>query len=109
MIVFGIHGYPLDHRMWEPLAGLVNAGALGLPARFVAPDLRGRGTSKLRALELHTMARHAGDMAEEIASLPPGERVVLTGLSMGGYVLLELLRSHRAAIGERLADRKSVV
>lgn len=98
MILFAVHGYPLDHRMWEPLGRSLPPGV-----RLVAPDLRGRGASRRPALELHAMARHADDMAEEIAALPPDEPLVLAGLSMGGYVVLELLRRHRAALGARLS------
>lgn len=97
MIFFAIHGYPLDHRMWEPLGEL-----LAPAARLVAPDLRGRGRSERPALPVHSMARHADDMAEEIAALPREEPLVLAGLSMGGYVLFELLRRHRPALGDRL-------
>lgn len=50
------------------------------------------------------MSLLADDLLDEIeAVVPPAERIVLLGVSMGGYVLLELIRRHRARLAPRLA------
>lgn len=104
MIVAALHGYPLDRRLWGPLARLAGEGALGPDVRFFAPDLRGRGTSRRPAAEVHTMSLLADDLADDLDDLvPKGEPLVLAGLSMGGYVLFELLRRHGARLRDRLA------
>jgi len=106
VIVAALHGYPLDRRLWGPLGRLAEDGALGPDVRFFAPDLRGRGTSRRPAAEVHTMSLLADDLADDLDDLvPKGEPLVLAGLSMGGYVLFELLRRH----GARLRDRLSAV
>ncbi len=107
--------------MWAPqLAGLP-AGWGGL-----APDLRGFGQSEMDnrpgevstgkraggkvALDSEpvlTMARMADDVADLIEQRADG-RAVVCGLSMGGYVALELWRRHRDLVqGLVLADTQA--
>lgn len=95
-----IHGYPLDHRMWGPLAErLGRSGAL----RVSAPDLRGRGASTRPAADVHAMSLFADDLAADLKSLVPGDApFLLCGLSMGGYVAFEFLRRHRGTLRDRL-------
>lgn len=103
MFFLAVHGYPLDRRMWGPLAVIVGRGGLGSHVRFSAPDLRGRGTSHRPAADIHTMSLLADDLADEIPALVPGdEPFILGGLSMGGYVCFEFLRRHRARFHGRL-------
>ena len=86
-----------------PLSDLTRDGLLGPRVSFFAPDLRGRGTSRRPAADVHTMALLADNLTEDIEELLPGaEPIVLLGLSMGGYVLLELLRRHRRRFAGRL-------
>lgn len=104
MHLVALHGYPLDHRLWDPLAERAAAGALGPITSVFAPDFRGRGTSLRPAALVHTMSLLADDMAEEISrALPSGEPFLLAGLSMGGYVAFEFLRRHGARERNRLA------
>lgn len=104
MHIVAIHGYPLDRRLWGPLGQLAAAGELGTGVRLFAPDLRGRGTSRHTAAEIHTMSLLADDVAADIDELlPKDEPFVLAGLSMGGYVLFELLRRHGKRFGARLS------
>jgi 3-oxoadipate enol-lactonase len=80
-----LHGFPFDRSMWRE-----QAQALSGMCRVVAPDLRGQGETPLGGATL-TM----GEMAEDVAALLDElgvERVVLGGLSMGGYVAFEFLR-----------------
>jgi 3-oxoadipate enol-lactonase len=98
-----LHGYPLDRRLWGPLAERAAAGRLGPITSVFAPDFRGRGTSRRPAASLHTMPLLADDMAEEISrALPEGEPFILAGLSMGGYVAFEFLKRHGARENDRL-------
>lgn len=95
MLLLALHGYPLDRRMWGPLAALAERGAMGAVTSVAAPDLRGRGTSTRPAAAVHAMTLFADDIAEDLPSLVPGgEPFLLCGLSMGGYVTFELLRRH---------------
>ena len=104
MHLVALHGYPLDHRIWSPLAARAAAGAIGPITSVFAPDFRGRGTSLRSAAPVHTMSLLADDMAEEISrGLPPGEPFVLAGLSVGGYVAFEFLKRHGARERGRLA------
>lgn len=91
-----IHGFPFDHRMWRhQLTGL---------ARWpcIAPNLRGaRGGDVPSATSAYTVTAYADDL---VALLDRAQirRAVVCGLSMGGYIIFELLRRHpqrvRAAI-----------
>ena len=83
-----LHAWPIDARMWEPqLAGL----PAGLPV--ATPDLPGFGGSE-PAGDVLTMG-----LAAERAIGAMGERgidrVVVCGLSMGGYVAFEVWRRAR--------------
>jgi pimeloyl-ACP methyl ester carboxylesterase/acyl-CoA thioesterase FadM len=84
-IVF-VHGFPLDRSLWRhQLAGLSRW-------KRVAPDLRGFGGSSAPA-DGYSMARFADDLVAVLDALAL-ERAVFCGLSMGGYVVLDLLRRH---------------
>ena len=80
-----VHAFPLDARMWEP-----QLSAFGQAMPVAAPHLPGFGGSPA-AGGVMTMAAAAERCLEELdrAGL---DRVVVCGLSMGGYVALELWR-----------------
>jgi len=103
MHLVALHGYPLDHRMWDPLAERAAAGKLGPITSVFAPDLRGRGRSQLPAAPVHAMSLLADDVARDLdAALPAGAPFLLAGFSMGGYVCFELLKRHGARLRGRL-------
>src|SRR5215213_9907233 len=80
-----LHGFPFDRSMWR-----AQAGALGDEFRVVAPDLRGLGETPPGDGAVTTEG-----MAEDVAALLDVlklGRVVLGGLSMGGYVAFEFFR-----------------
>ncbi len=80
-----IHGFPLDHTLWTyQLESLRNE------YRLVAPDLRGHGKSQAPPGP-YRMEQMAKDLRDLIDALKI-ERVVLMGLSMGGYII----HDHRA-------------
>ncbi|WP_305042931.1 alpha/beta fold hydrolase [Geoalkalibacter sp.] len=80
-----IHGFPLGRAMWEPQVEALTAAGF----RVIAPDLRGFGDSEGPA-EGYSMDRFADDVAELMTKLGIG-RAVVGGMSMGGYVLFNLL------------------
>ncbi len=89
-----IHGFPFDRTVWRhQLAGLSRW-------KRIAPDLRGAGASSAPA-DGYSVARYADDIVQVLDALGL-ERAVVCGLSLGGYVLFELLRRHpgrvRAAV-----------
>jgi len=81
-----VHGFPLDRTMWRhQLAALTRW-------KRVAPDLRGCGASSAPS-DGYSMGRYADDLIAVLDSLGE-QQAVFCGLSMGGYVLFELLRRH---------------
>lgn len=82
-----IHGFPLSGRMWD---GVV--AALRDRCRLVVPDLRGHGRSAVT--EQADMARYAEDLIAVLDAAGERGPVVVAGMSMGGYVALELCRRH---------------
>ena len=75
-----VHGFPLSHAMWR-----AQLTAFAPNHRVIAPDLRGFGESDVTAGTV-TMEQHADDLAALLDELNVNERVVLCGLSMGGYI-----------------------
>ena len=96
-----LHAFPLSRAMWRPQhEGLADV------ARLIAPDLRGFGGTGAFT-DAPSLERMADDVAELIDVLKL-DRVVLGGLSMGGYVALAFARKHAARLrGLILADTKS--
>lgn len=82
-----IHGFPLSAEIWrEQTAGL--AGKF----RIITPDLRGFGRSDAPTGTC-TMDLYADDMIALLDHLGI-ERAAVCGMSMGGYVLLNLLERY---------------
>ena len=86
-----IHAFPLDARMWDEQLRALDGGVA-----VVAVDLPGFGGTPLEG-DVTTMAVAARHCLEELdrAGL---QRAVVCGLSMGGYVALDLWRSARERI-----------
>ncbi|MQY06771.1 alpha/beta fold hydrolase [Actinomadura macrotermitis] len=82
-----LHAFPLSSAMW-----LAQREGLGGRFRVITPDLRGFGGSQLGADEPSIDAM-ADDVARLLRRLGLA-RVVLGGLSMGGYVAMALCRRH---------------
>ncbi|MGW4465274.1 alpha/beta hydrolase [Micromonospora sp. NPDC004704] len=86
-LLLAVHGITSSHLAWS-----VVGERLGADHRLVAVDLRGRGGSR----DLpgpYGMARHAADLVRVIEAYGGGP-VVLLGHSMGGFVAVELARTH---------------
>ncbi len=87
-----VHGYPLTRRMWEPqLAGLANV------ARVLAPDLRGHGESQA-VPGPYSVDLFADDLAAFLDALDIRQKVVLCGLSMGGYIAFAFYRKYASRL-----------
>ncbi len=80
-----IHGFPLCRRMWQLQAQALSAAGF----RVVVPDLRGYGESEAGERP-GSMDLFADDLVALMDHLGV-DRVVAGGMSMGGYVLLNLL------------------
>lgn len=96
-----IHPFPFDHTIWE-----AQVRAFGPSRRLVMPDLAGFGASG--TVGRATIAEHADDMAALLDALSIS-RVVVVGLSMGGYVALAMWRRHKNRLAALvLADTLAV-
>jgi len=76
-----VHGYPLDHTIWNPVVPLLENDF-----DLILPDLRGFGESEAPRTDYRLT-----DMAADIAGLLDSlgiEKAAVTGHSMGGYVAL---------------------
>ncbi|PWH16157.1 MAG: alpha/beta hydrolase [Anaerolineae bacterium] len=88
-----IHGYPLNRLMWQP-----QIEALQTDAHVIAPDLRGHGDST--PIEgVYSMDLLAEDCEKLLDHLNIQQKIVLCGLSMGGYISFAFARK----FPERLA------
>jgi pimeloyl-ACP methyl ester carboxylesterase len=97
-----LHAFPCSSDMWRAQReGLLAAGW-----RVITPDLRGFGDSPLgdHAPSLDAMADDVLALLDSLAL----DRIVLGGLSMGGYVSMALLRRRPEVVaGVILADTKA--
>jgi pimeloyl-ACP methyl ester carboxylesterase len=100
-VVLLLHAFPLNGTMWSR-----QIAALEKRYRVIAPDYRGFGRSGLPP-EALTMPFVAQDVRALLAHLRV-ERAVVAGLSMGGYVALELFRQAPTLFrGLALCDTKA--
>jgi pimeloyl-ACP methyl ester carboxylesterase len=96
-----LHAFPLSSAMW-----LDQREGLAEVCRVVTPDQRGFGGSDLGD-DPPSLDACADDLAELLDRLGL-DRVVLGGLSMGGYVAMAFLRRHASRVeAVVLADTKA--
>ncbi len=82
-----VHGYPLDHTIWNEVLPLLERDF-----DVVLPDLRGFGQSQVVESQFQM-----SDMAADIAGLLDHlgiEKAVIAGHSMGGYISLAFARAY---------------
>jgi pimeloyl-ACP methyl ester carboxylesterase len=84
-VVVLLHGFPLNRKVWS-----AQETSVGSIYRVIAPDLRGHGESAAPE-GVYTMGVMADDVIELLDALQIDEPVVLAGLSMGGYVAMDLV------------------
>ena len=88
--VLFIHGFPLDRTIWDhQLDGLTGF-------HRIAPDLRGMGRSEAPDLG-YSMGTYAEDLGGILDAIGVS-RVVLCGISLGGYIAFEFLRRWRERV-----------
>jgi 3-oxoadipate enol-lactonase len=83
-----IHGYPFEHSMW-----FSTIASLGANARVIVPDLPGFGKNPVRYEEepfLEVMADYLAELLDQNQQ----ERVIVAGMSMGGYVALSFAEKY---------------
>lgn len=101
MPVVFVHGFPFSHVMWKPQLDVV-----GKLHRAIAYDLRGHGDSYVGDGQ-YTIEGHVDDLVALLDHLHI-QKVVIVGLSMGGYIALRGLERNperfRAAV---LCDTRS--
>jgi len=86
-----IHGYPMNRRLWQPqLEDLAEVG------HVLALDLRGHGESE-QIPGPYSMELFADDCNEflDVMRIP---KVVLCGLSMGGYICMAFYRKYASRV-----------
>lgn len=94
-----LHGFPLCRRMWHPQIRAVTEAGF----RLIVPDLRGFGESDAPDGP-YSIDLFADDVVELLDRLGI-ERAVIGGMSMGGYVLFNLVERYR----DRLAGACFIV
>ncbi len=95
-----IHAFPLHSGMWEQ-----QFRALASQRRIIAPDMRGFGGSA-PGTGMESLDQSADDLAGLLDYLGL-ERVLLGGLSMGGYISFAFLRRYGSRVsGLILADTR---
>jgi pimeloyl-ACP methyl ester carboxylesterase len=96
-----LHAFPLNSAMW-----LAQREALSDVCRVITPDFRGFGGSPL-GLDDPSLDVLADDVAR-LLDARELDRVVLGGLSLGGYVAMAFVRRHADRLrGLVLADTKA--
>ncbi len=80
-----LHGYPLDHHLWDEVAALLED-----TFDLILPDLRGFGKSTT-VDSPYTMDNLASDVAGLLDHLGI-QKTAIVGHSMGGYVALAFVR-----------------
>ena len=96
-----MHAFPFDRVMWR-----FQYDGLTTQLRLVTPDLPGFGESPPAQdqPDVGVMAQGGLDLLDRLGL----DRVVLGGLSLGGYVAMEILRRRPAVVGGLvLADTKA--
>jgi pimeloyl-ACP methyl ester carboxylesterase len=97
-----LHGFPLSRAMWRP-----QHEALASVCRLIAPDLPGFGASPLLG-GTPSVEAMADAVAGLLDALQLREKVILGGLSMGGYVSFAFVRKYADRLaGLILADTRA--
>lgn len=96
-----IHAFPLDASMWQP-----QVDGLNIARPIVAPHLPGFGGAPTAGPV--TTVDAMADACAEAARAAGLDRVVVCGLSMGGYAALAMWRRHRRmVVGLVLANTRA--
>ena len=99
--VLFVHGFPFDRTVWRHQLATLSR------VRRIAADFRGVGDSGAPpGADGYSLARYADDLVAVLDAVGV-RQAVLCGVSMGGYVIFELLRRHPERVKALiLADTK---
>lgn len=98
-----VHAFPLNSTMWQ---GQIDA--LGGNHRFVTVDLQGFGASDAPEDESGYSMGEFADQIKAVVDEIGADKIVLVGLSMGGYIAFEFWRRYRDKVaGLVLADTRA--
>jgi 3-oxoadipate enol-lactonase len=98
-----VHGFPLDHTMWGPQIDYFSDHC-----RVIAPDLRGFGASDVTP-GMVSMEQMADDLNGLLDALQVNDKVIVCGLSMGGYIAMQFWRKYQPRVlGMILCDTRAV-
>ena len=86
-----IHGYPLDHSIWDPIAPFLEHDF-----DLIIPDLRGFGQSDVMEAD-DSILEYASDLAGLLTHLKV-RKAFVAGHSMGGYVALAFARDYEERV-----------
>jgi pimeloyl-ACP methyl ester carboxylesterase len=101
-VVVLLHAFPLCRTMWQP-----QLTALQGDFRVLTPDLRGFGGSSPFDGK-PSVDQMADDIADLLDALGIKDKVVVGGVSMGGYVSMAFARRHASRLrGLILADTRA--
>ena len=101
-VVVLLHAFPCDGRMWEPQAQRIAAAGW----RVLVPDLPGFGQTPLLPGD-PSLVRVAHAVLAELGTRDVS-RAVVGGVSLGGYVAMELVRARPSLLaGLMLCDTKA--
>jgi 3-oxoadipate enol-lactonase len=90
-----LHAFPMSSAMWEPMATAF--ADLRDDAELIAIDLPGFGASPREAgWTMQDLAQELNDW--RISNLSPSSKIVVCGLSMGGYAALEYYRQFPGSV-----------
>ena len=85
-----LHAFPLSSAMWE-----TQIETFSKTHRVIAPDARGFGGSDgFRENETPSILQRACDLNALLDALKIEEKIILCGLSMGGYIALAFAREY---------------
>ena len=86
-----VHGYPLSSQIWDRASTLLASNGW----RVIAPDLRGfRQSPPSDGRQVTTMECFADDLYCLLQKIGITEKIVIAGLSMGGYVTMQFARKY---------------
>ncbi len=106
-----VHGFPVDHRMWDECAEALEAAAVehGMK-RFPiwGPDMPGAGEGPIPSDETSggkdadgafpNGLDHMADAYVAMLHAAGYDKAIWAGLSMGGYLILDIQRLHPEAV-----------
>lgn len=115
-----VHGFPVDHRMWDECAARLRrfGQEAGVEFPLWAPDMPGAGLSPVPSPGDGGVVEPDGAYAQGLDAVADAyvdmlgqagyARAIWVGLSMGGYVVLDIHRRHPDAVaGLALLDTKA--